>query len=1120
MVATALVLPGTQEFAYAQTSLSELSSSVVQANKDSRKPTKKESVERRTVTLIVKDSSIKYAIDEIARQASLQPLYNKGSAVFSRRISVKIEKVPVMSGLNEVIKGTGLTARISSDGESVLIRPASDTASPGKANAARGILTGQVIDSASGKGIPSVTVVIPGIQRATSTDDAGGFRLNDLPVGNHTISFRLIGYQTQTMNVDVLANATQPLVITLRQTSITLTDVVTTATGAQRRIEISNDVIKIDADKIMERAPVRDITDLLVAAQVPGMVVTPTSGEPGAPKRIRFNGVGSINQNNDPVIIVDGIWIKSDLSTNDIRRSFGNGSTSNTLSSRLDAIDPSSIQSIEIVRGPAAATLYGPEAANGVIKITTKRGAVGPARWDFTLSRDWSNPVGNIPLIYRGFGTNVSTGATENCSASSHFSGLCVQDSITALDYNNDLLNKEQMGFTNRFTAAVSGGSQQVMYRLSANIMDTRGVRRLQDVNALRMRTLNVPVESRYVNPSFKRDRGMSASMIMVPRSGFDVTLSMDASQSTSDENNITFASASALNPLPIDDTIRVFNMPSRLAIVKDRATSTRGLVNLSTNLSPVGWWSGNFTAGIDREVINEHNVNTDNLCASGGCQLSLTQRGSASRTSSVYTLRGQSTFLPTLGWASRFITIRPGITADLRRQTSSGNRIVHQSPAQVGNLDGAFGSVNDPISSALAGVGANVYIRLFDRISLDPALRKDFGSARQLKNSSKTYPRFGTSWLVSEESFFPLNRIVSLLRLRTAMGYAATQPSLGDLYGSFLGSRVLVNGVEVDRLSFTAPGNTELEPERNFEWEFGFDADLFNERANLSVTHSTKTNTNSIINRTTAPSAGGTQPRKENVAKIVNKLTTLQLSGMVIDSRDITIRVGANLSIHDNQIRRLGPGVSSFGNEDQRYVAKYPVGSIWVRPVLGYADRNGDGYLESREVVMGDTAEYVGTNMPRITAGYNLEAVFKRDFSFSAFLDQKGSYVQTRNGFINGAALWQSVRAYWDLNASIPDQLVSRVLPTSLNYNDYNSISELRLHSASFTWNVPPSLVSTLKGRSVQVSLQGNNLYVWSQYRGRDPGVNASPIGEKTTDNMLIIPEPRSFSLQFRVGY
>src|SRR5205823_6563133 len=144
-------------------------------------------------------------------------------------------------------------------------------------------------------------------------------------------------------------------------------------TGEQRRVEIGNATENIAVGKLTAVAPVRTLSDVL-AARVPGVMVQ-AGTQTGSGQRIRVRGISSLSLSNEPIFIIDGIR----MSSNNGSTSFGNGGNN---FSRLGDVNPEDIENIEIVKGPSAATLYGTDAANGVILITTKKGRAGTARWN------------------------------------------------------------------------------------------------------------------------------------------------------------------------------------------------------------------------------------------------------------------------------------------------------------------------------------------------------------------------------------------------------------------------------------------------------------------------------------------------------------------------------------------------------------------------------------------------------------------------------------------------------------------------------------------------------------------------------------------------------------------
>jgi TonB-dependent SusC/RagA subfamily outer membrane receptor len=181
-----------------------------------------------------------------------------------------------------------------------------------------------------------------------------------------------VGYQEQKKSVRIVDGQTATLDFVMSTSIVQLQEVVTTATGEQRRVEVGNAVENISVSKLTETAPVRTIADVL-AARTPGVMVQQGT-QTGAGQRIRVRGISSLSLSNEPIFVIDG----TRMSNNNGSTAFGNGGAN---FSRLGDISPEDIDNIEIVKGPSAATLYGTDAANGVIVITTKKGRTGNTRW-------------------------------------------------------------------------------------------------------------------------------------------------------------------------------------------------------------------------------------------------------------------------------------------------------------------------------------------------------------------------------------------------------------------------------------------------------------------------------------------------------------------------------------------------------------------------------------------------------------------------------------------------------------------------------------------------------------------------------------------------------------------
>jgi len=289
---------------------------------------------------------------------------------------------------------------------------------------AQGTISGRVTSQGSSDPLPESRVAVVGTNLVGSTAADGRYSIRNVPTGAWTVRVLRVGYQEQKKSVTMTSGQNVVLDFALEQAVVKLTEVVTTATGEQRRVELGNSVSTIDASSRAKTAPTTNMATLLVA-QAPGVQVLP-GNETGTGARIRIRGVNSITLANDPIYIIDGVRMTSSNGSQS-----GNIFTGGAVQSRAEDINPDEIENIEIVKGPSAATLYGTDAANGVVVITTKRGRAGDTRYQVNAESGIIKDINTYPTAYTLWG-HAPAGSTRNCLnplLSQVSSGRCVSDS-------------------------------------------------------------------------------------------------------------------------------------------------------------------------------------------------------------------------------------------------------------------------------------------------------------------------------------------------------------------------------------------------------------------------------------------------------------------------------------------------------------------------------------------------------------------------------------------------------------------------------------------------------------------------------------------------------------------
>src|SRR5213596_2964168 len=273
--------------------------------------------------------------------------------------------------------------------------------------AATGTVAGRVTDARTARGLVAATVEVDGARRGATTDAEGRYRIASVPAGDHVIRVRRLGYASAQQSVTLAEGQEATADFALQFAAVPLDAIVITGTpGGEQWRAIGNAMSSIDASEALQRSAAPNLAALL-EARAPGVIVTPGTGRVGAGPTIQIRGRSSLSLSNEPLLYVDGVRVNNAVNTgppgSTAPGGLSLGSQNSQVAARLNDIDPDDIERIEIIKGPAAATIYGTEAARGVIQVITKRGASGRTQWTAKVEEGaiwFGNPEGRIPLNY------------------------------------------------------------------------------------------------------------------------------------------------------------------------------------------------------------------------------------------------------------------------------------------------------------------------------------------------------------------------------------------------------------------------------------------------------------------------------------------------------------------------------------------------------------------------------------------------------------------------------------------------------------------------------------------------------------------------------------------------
>lgn len=928
----------------------------------------------------------------------------------------------------------------------------------------RGTIQGRVVDAATQAPLVSVRVRIPGSELGATTRADGRYTLTNVPPGPVTVVAERIGYQRSQRTTTVTAGQPADLGFAMEAVSLSLDEVVVTATGAERRRAVGNAIATIDADVTAE-APINTTAELLTG-RAAGVQVLPSSGTTGMGSRIRIRGANSVSLSNEPILFVDGVRVSNENRAVSYE-------TGGDAPSRLNDLNPDEIASIEVVKGPAAATLYGTDAANGVLWITTKRGTSGQARWNGYAEQGALVDPYRYPASYRGLAANDST----PCRLFDVAAQTCTQARISSLNPLEDpRLTPLRTGSLQNGGMNVSGGREALRYFLSGDLRQEDGVLPVNALNRVNVRGNFDTQISRTLSATVST--GYLASRLRLPLNG-------------------NYELGILGNGLASAGTTSIlggwgFFPNEQLLTVDSRQNVRRFTGSVRLNWVPLSFLNNRLTVGLD-DVNRQDNQFFPTGRAPAWLGYNLGAIFDNRFQNSTYTVDAVSTADRRLSPA---VTSQTSVGAQYIRDLLTGSLATgRQLVAGSRSLAGAAvtQSTGQTIENIKAGVFVQEQVAFRDRLFLTGALRADNASAFGRNYNAVLYPKLSGSWVLSEEGFFPRVAALNSLRLRTAWGSSGLQPGSIDALRYYNPVSVTTGGASVTGVTFGSLGNPNLRPERSTELETGFDAQLLDRRLSLELTYYTKRTRDALILRQLPPSLGVSQSVFENLGAVRNAGLEALVVAKLVDRRPVNWELTLNGATNRNKLLVLGQNIPPivFAGGTQQHVVGYPLGGYWGVPILGYADADGNGILSPSEIRLGTAPVYLGTPFStRQLAIRNSVGLFGW-VRLAALLDYRGGqklYNNTeawRNGQnitrplnVPGTPLDQQARA-----------VASAFLGTDAGYIEDASFWKLRELSITFT--APERYTRRVGSRQVSLALMGRNLRTWTKYSGIDPEVN-----------------------------
>ncbi len=949
-----------------------------------------------------------------------------------------------------------------------------------------GVIAGRVVTEGTLQPVSGAQITVAGTTLGTTSDAQGRFRLGGLSGPSVTLNVRRIGYRQADQTVPV---GSMELRILMTTRVLELSEVVVTGTaGATERRAVGNAVTTVNAADVVATQPVRSFQDLLTG-RASGVSVIGSSGQVGTGSRIRIRGASSLSLNNNPLIYVDGIRVDNDQASGPTNQGFGSQSIS-----RWNDFDPDDIESLEIIKGPAAATLYGTEASNGVIQIITKRGAAGSPTWNFTarlganVLPDWKGDG-----LFTNYGAVPMPGGPAGALDTVTINARQLNDSLQA-NFGEDIF---RTGMLQDYQLSVGGGTPTIRYYVGGNHERNEGVERANSLqrSSIRANVSVAPGASWDLQSSMAYTTGRTnlplesggggatwATYFSTPRFLF----------SGSQPGNAQLGFRSG----PPDVYYAAYNIFQDV----DRFTGS-----VTFNHRPAGWFNHRLILGLDRlaEDNQQQAPRNDPLAdryasfsAVGGTTRGFLAVSTRDALNTTFDYVANGTVALSSAWRS--ITSAGG--QYYGRRTLSRGFYAEGFPS-AGLLSLAAAEVQQLNADAVIEnntVGGFIQEQLAwnDRLFLTAAIRTDDNSAFGTNFDAVTYPKFSASWVVSEESFLNLPDAFNTLRLRGAYGASGLQPGAFDAIRTYIAV-----GGQVTPLS---PGNPDLGPERSTELELGLDAAFLNDRLGLEVTYFDGSTKDAILSRLAPPSEGFAGLQFFNAGQVDRSGFEWLVRGQPLARERVALDLTLSGSTNDYVIRSLGEGTDRVSLSGQvQHVEGYAPGGWWDRRVVSATKTVGPNNVVTITDVMCDDGNggtmlcgattprvFLGNSVPRYEGSFAAGLTLFRDVRINAFVDWRGGYKKldgNRRVRCNLFALCEE-NYYPQLEKFDAVTLAESRGGTAYTSRLIQDASFTRFRELSVSYTLPARLTGSIGASRATITLAGRNLGIWTEYDGIDP--------------------------------
>ncbi|WP_421826680.1 SusC/RagA family TonB-linked outer membrane protein [Larkinella sp.] len=1031
-------------------------------------------------------------------------------------------------------------------------------------------LGGKITAEEDGQPLIGATVTEKGTTNGTTSDTEGAFKLSVSP--NATVVVSFIGYTPQ----EIAVKNRSSLNITLKTDQQQLQDVVVVGYGTQRKKDLTGSIVNLSSKDLVP-VPSATSVDQMMQGKVAGVQITQTSGAPGGNVNVVIRGISSITGGNSPLYVVDGYAIGTGGGGSDLSSfSSSSYSASNIASSSgtnrinpLSTINPSDIESIQVLKDASATAIYGSRGANGVVIITTKRGKQGKTTINFEHSTGIQQLAKKLDLLTpREYAQYVAEGrdnawvfaggkATDpnnlRSTATQVKPGFRTPDQFANSGYGTDWQDVIfQQGLVQNYQLAASGTSKDVSYYVSGGYFDQKGIIIGSDFKKFTLRT-NIDAQ---LTPKLKLGASFSgahsygdfarAEGHLQHRGLISAALASDPTIPVYDANGNFYSEFSDPTGIPVEHPL----------IIAAEFTDKRNNTNVFTN----NYLQYEIANGLifKTSVGVNYSNNITRLWKSSKVGLATSRTGAA--TAGV--TEGKS-----LNWLNE---------NTLNYRHRFGEK--HDLDALVGytvqkNTDeilqaGASDFPTDDVPYLAAGAvtsGTNyksewsmmswlarVNYTLAGKYMFTATIRQDGSSRFGRENRWGTFPSFSAAYRLSDESFMKPVGFISDLKIRASYGISGNNLIPNYASQGLLGiSRNVSNGQVISGVVPSSLANTVLTWEQSVQTNIGLDLSLFQNRLSF-VVDAYRTHKKDLLLNVILPAASGFSSSLQNIGEVENKGIELTINSENIRKGAFQWNTDFNISWNRNKVLALNSETARIQTSDYQVAqVGYPISSFRLLNILGvfqtqeevnaspkqhprvqpgdyrYQDADGNGTITQNDRAI------VGNPWPDFTWGMGNRFTYKGLTLNISVNGSQGNEIYFQGGEVslNGAGVQNQLGIMADRWKS-PTEPGAGTMSRAIR-NDYAfgfsagttkylfDGSFVRIRNVNLAYALPQTVVSKLKLQALSVYVDATNLYTFTKYPGYDPE------GSTTGDNIarsgidfFAYPNPRTYTIGLRVTF